>query len=96
MAVAPISTAKRIAVSLGVVGGLGGALTTGAIATCPIAQGAALGALGTLGLSPCAPSELRPLLYAAVVLCGAVFAYTAIRMRRRRHDMAMIVASSQQ
>ncbi len=96
MATPPRSPAKRIGVALGVVGALGGALATGAVATCPIAQAAALGALGGLGLSTCAPSEPRPLLCGAIVVCSALFVYAAVRIRRRRHDTAIVVASQQQ
>jgi len=79
--------AKRIGVAIGLGGAVAGALATTAVATCPIAQGAVVGGLGALGLSHCAPSEFRPLLYVAAAVSGALFIYAAARVRRRRNDV---------
>ena len=64
--------------------GLGlGAIIAGAVATCPIFQGAVLGALGVSGLVPFL-GPLRPAAIVVVLVCSALAVYGVLRVRRAR------------
>ena len=63
--------------------GLGGAVLTGALATCPIAQAAVLGTLGALGFMPFM-ERLRPVLFLVALGFCALAIYGLARTRRRR------------
>ena len=64
--------------------GLGlGAVVAGAVASCPIVQGAVLGALGVSGLLPFL-GRFRPAAVLIILVCSALAAYSVIRLRRAR------------
>jgi hypothetical protein len=71
--------------------GVGGALLTGALATCPIVQMSVLGALGALGFLPFL-ERLRPILYVAAVGFGAMAVYGFVRVRRTRRAATLRAA----
>jgi hypothetical protein len=64
--------------------GLGlGAVVAGAVASCPIVQGAVFGALGAVGLLPLV-ARFRPVLMLVVFCCAALAVYGIVRSRRAR------------